>query len=125
MKKVIICTTCPNGCEIAAEYTSKDDFRIEGQRCKRGYEYSFNECFDPKRTFTASVTIKGAERRMLPVRSSAPVPKDKMTEIAGEVKKITVDAPVFSKQIIIKDVLGTGADLIASMTIDKVQEAAK
>ena len=125
MKKTIVCTICPNGCEISAEYTSKDDFRIEGQRCKRGYEYSFNECFDPKRTFTASVTIKGAERKMLPLRSSAPVPKEKMTEIADEIKKITVDAPVSSRQIIIKDVLGTGVDLISSMTIDKIQEAAK
>lgn len=125
MKKVIICTTCPNGCEITTEYTGKEDFRIEGQRCKRGYEYSFNECFDPKRTFTASVTINGAGRKMLPIRSSAPVPKDKLTELAMEIRNITVDAPVCSKQIILKDALGTGVDLVSSMTIDKVQEAAK
>lgn len=126
MKKTIICTTCPNGCEITAEYTDRKDFSIEGNRCSRGYEFTLNECFEPKRMFTASVRLKDAYRKMLPLRSDIPVPKELLIEIAKHIKDIEVNAPVDSRQIIVKNVLGTGADLVSSMRVEaNSKEAAK
>lgn len=122
MKKIITCTVCPNGCEVIAEYTSKDDVKLSGNRCKRGVEYCINECFDPKRTFTSSVAIKGANRRRMPVRTSAPIPKDLLFACADEVKKITLEAPVTCGQIVVANVLGTGADLVACMSLDKKED---
>ena len=119
MKKTIICTVCPNGCEVIAEYTSKDDVKLEGNRCKRGVEYCINECFDPKRTFTSSVAISGANRRRMPVRTSAPIPKDMLFACAEELKKISLDAPVACGETVAADILGTGVDLVACMTLDK------
>ena len=119
MKKTIICTVCPNGCEVVAEYTSKDDVKLTGNRCKRGVEYCINECFDPKRTFTSSVAISGANRRRMPVRTSAPIPKDMLFACAEELKKISLEAPVVCGQTVAADFLGTGADLVACMTLDK------
>ena len=126
MRKTIICTTCPNGCEITADYTNRDDFTIEGNRCKRGYEFTLNECFEPKRMFTGSVKLKGASRRMLPLRSNAPVPKELLMDISESIRDMEINAPVSSQQVIVKDVLGTGVDLISSMTVEaSVKEAVK
>ena len=55
MKKTLICTVCPNGCEIEVNYTTKEDAVITGYTCKRGIPYALDECFEPKRTFTSSV----------------------------------------------------------------------
>ena len=119
MKKTIICTVCPNGCEVVAEYTSRDDVKLSGNRCKRGIEYCINECFDPKRTFTSSVAITGAARRRMPVRTTAPISKDLLFACAEELKKIALDAPVACGQTVAENILGTGVDLVACMTLDK------
>ena len=119
MKKTIICTVCPNGCEVIAEYTSRDDVKLSGNRCKRGIEYCINECFDPKRTFTSSVAINGAARRRMPVRTTAPISKDLLFACAEELKKIALEAPVVCGQTVAANILGTGVDLVACMTLDK------
>jgi len=117
MKKTITCTVCPNGCQVEVEYTTKEDIVLTGNRCNRGIEYCTNECFDPKRTFTASVPICGAGRRMMPVRTTGPVPKDMIMQCAESVHKLSLESPVESHQIIEKDFLGTGVDLIAAMSL--------
>ena len=122
MKKTIICTVCPNGCEVVAEYTSKDDVKLSGNRCKRGIEYCINECFDPKRTFTSSVAIKGAARRRMPVRTTAPIPKAQLFACAEALRGVTLEAPVACGQVVIPDVLGSGADLVACMSLDKKED---
>ena len=119
MKKTIICTVCPNGCEVIAEYTSRDDVKLSGNRCRRGIEYCINECFDPKRTFTSSVAINGAARRRMPVRTTAPISKDLLFACAEELKKIALEAPVVCGQTVAANILGTGVDLVACMTLDK------
>jgi CxxC motif-containing protein len=119
MKKTIICTVCPNGCEVVAEYTSRDDVKLSGNRCRRGIEYCINECFDPKRTFTSSVAITGAARRRMPVRTTAPISKDLLFACAEELKKIALEAPVVCGQTVAANILGTGVDLVACMTLDK------
>ena len=119
MKKTIVCTVCPNGCEIEAEYTCREDIKITGNKCNRGIAYCTDECFDPRRTFTSSVRISGAGRRMLPVRTTEPVSKALLMRCAEEVHKITVNAPVKRNQIISPNFLDTGADLIAAMSLEE------
>lgn len=119
MKKIITCTVCPNGCEVVAEYTSKDNLTLSGHRCRRGIEYCTNECFDPKRTFTSSVAITGAVRRRMPVRTTAPIPKAQLLACADAVHAMTLEAPVACGDIIARDLLGTGVDLVACMTLEK------
>lgn len=117
MKKTIICTVCPSGCEMEATYTNENDLVVTGNRCGRGRAYCQSECFDPKRTFTASVIIEGAERAMLPVRSKEPVPKDDIMRCAEEIHKIVVKAPVENQEVILRNIAGTGVDIVATMTL--------
>jgi len=117
MKKTIICTLCPNGCEIEVEYTDREDAVLNGNRCDRGISYAFNECFDPHRTFTGNVQIEGSLRRRLPVRSNKPVPKDKMMACAELLKQICLEAPVEAGHTVLENVFDSGADIVASMSI--------
>lgn len=119
MKKIIICTVCPNGCRIEADYTGEADLTLTGQRCERGKAYARDECFSPKRTFTGSVRVTGAGRRMLPVRSSVPIPRPLLERCAEETRALSVAAPVACHQVLLPNVLGSGADLIASMTLER------
>ncbi len=117
MKKTIVCTVCPSGCSMEAEYTTKEDIVVTGNRCPRGAKYCEDECFEPKRMFTDSVSIKGSSRRRMPVRTTGAIPKDKILECAAKVKEISLECPVKSQQVLVKDFMGTGEDLIATMTL--------
>lgn len=117
MKNTIICTVCPNGCEIEVEYTTREDAVLTGYTCKRGIPYAIDECFEPKRTFTSSVKITGTDRRMLPVRTTTPISKDLLMKAAEEVAKITLETPVKCGQVIVENFLDTDAKLIAAMSL--------
>ena len=119
MKKLIICTVCPRGCEITAEYTCREDAVITGFTCKRGEKYAYDECFAPKRVFTSSVRIDAAGRRMLPVRTLGPIDRDMLIPCARETASIRVHMPVRAGDVIRENFLGTGSDLIASMTLQE------
>jgi CxxC motif-containing protein len=58
----------------------------------------------------------------MPVRTSAPIPKDMLFACAEEVKKVTLEAPAVCGQTVIADILGTGADLVACMSLDKKED---
>lgn len=120
MKKTVTCTVCPNGCEIEVNYTTKEDAVLTGHACKRGITYALDECFEPKRTFTASVRISGADRRMLPVRTTAPIPKDLLLKAAEALNEITLEVPVKCGDVIVDNFLDTGIKLIATMSLEGV-----
>ena len=113
MKNTIICTVCPNGCEIEVNYTTREDAVLNGYACKRGITYATDECFEPKRTFTASVKINGSDRRMLPVRTTGPIPKDLLMKAAETLETITLEAPVSCGQVIVENFLDTDVKLIS------------
>ena len=117
MKKTITCTVCPQGCEIEAEYTSAADIAVKGNSCPRGERYAKDECLAPKRTFTSSVRIDAPLRRMLPVRTNAPIAKEMLLPCAEAAHGIRVEGHVRLGEVIRKDFLATGADLVASMTL--------
>ncbi len=119
MKKTVICTTCPSGCEMEAIFQDENDLKVTGNRCKRGEAYCRNECFNPKRTFTASVKIKGSRRAVMPVRTREAVPKDMIMKCAEEAHKVELIAPVKCHDVVLSNVAGTGVDLIASMTLNR------
>lgn len=115
--KEVICVICPRGCRITVVGEGKDVASVEGNMCSRGHEYASSEFVNPCRTLTTSVVLKGAGRKMLPIRSNKTVPKGLMLDCMKEVKKVTVAAPVAMHQVIIKDILGTGIDMVACMPI--------
>ncbi|MBR5506936.1 MAG: DUF1667 domain-containing protein [Clostridia bacterium] len=118
MKKEIICTVCPRGCMITVEGEKDNITSVTGYVCNRGKEYATAEFSAPVRILTTTVKIDGAENDLLPVRSSAPIPKDKILECMDVIKKSSVKAPVEQYQVIVKDICNTGIDIVATKELN-------
>lgn len=112
MKRDFTCIVCPKGCLISVEYEGTEIKNIEGHTCKRGVNYVTDELTCPKRTLTTTVAAKNGI--MVPVRTNKTVPKEKLFDLMGEINKIVLDKSVKTGDIIVKDILETDADLIAS-----------
>ena len=52
--------------------------------------------------------------RLLPVRTDKPVPRDKLRELMKIIARVRVEPPVKAGQVIIPDVLETGANILAT-----------
>ena len=117
MVKEIICTVCPRGCHISVEGEGKTVNTITGEGCKRGVEYATAEFIAPVRILTTLVKIEGRENELLPVRSNKPLLKEKLFDAMAVIKGISVKAPVNMYDIIVKDICGTGVDIVATKDI--------
>ena len=118
-RKHFTCVTCPVGCEIDVELQDSDVVSIEGSKCAKGKEFVLQELEEPMRILTTTVRIKGAEWAMLPVRSDRPIPKRLLFPVMKELASVELQAPVKMSDVIIGDVAGTGADIVATRTMER------
>lgn len=118
-RKMVICTLCPNGCEIEVTETALQSRTVIGNQCEKGYTYAIDECFDPKRTFTGSVWVTGNPRKRLPVRTTIPIPVDQLIYVAEYLRNICLETPIKSGTKILENVCDTGADIVATMSLGK------
>lgn len=114
----LICIECPIGCRIKVEQAG-DSLKVSGAGCKKGKDFVKNEILDPKRILTTTVSIDSAISNRLPVRSDKPAPKARIEEMVKKIKDFKVKAPVKMGDIIAKDFLSTGVDIIASMSLER------
>ena len=119
MKKEIICINCPMGCSLEVTYDTDKIISVKGNECPGGKNYASKEIFHPERIVTTTVRIKGAAIPNLPVKTERSVPKGIGSKIVQAASKITVTAPVKTGDIIIRDVLGTGVNLVATRTVER------
>lgn len=117
MKKEIICTICPLGCNITVEGEGEEIASIKGYSCKRGIEYGRNEFSHPVRILTTTVKVAGSDQ-LLPVRSNKPIPKEMIMECMGEIKKISVSGKVKRYDVVIPNICGSEADIVATGSLE-------
>ena len=117
MKKEIICTICPRGCRIEVEGDGKNIQSAQGYSCQRGLEYANTEYSNPVRILTTTVKITGLESDLLPVRSTKPLPKEKLFECMEVIRKTSVNVPVKRYDVVISDICGTNIDIVATKTV--------
>ena len=119
VKKEITCIICPIGCKILLKIKGEECKIIEGNRCKQGIEYAKNEALDPRRMLTTSVLVIDGEWPLVSVKSSKPVPQEKIFDVLKEIKKTTMKAPVKPGKTIIENVANTDIDIVATKTVKK------
>lgn len=112
MIKKLTCITCPMGCDIEIEMDEGEILSIKGNSCPRGEKYARSEMLHPERMVTSTVKTDGKKKR-LPVITSKAVPKEEIFNVMKEINSAKVCLPVQSGDIIIKNVCGTGADILA------------
>jgi len=117
-KNEITCIICPIGCKIKVQ-TAKSSCKIlSGSKCKRGVEYARSEALDPRRMLTTSVLVTNGNWPLVSVKSTKPVPKEKIFTVLKEIKKTKIKAPIIIGQVIIENVANTGIDIVATKSID-------
>ena len=112
--QVITCIICPIGCKAKVTTENGKITKIEDLECPRGEEYVTRELEAPIRDFFTTIRIKGSRIPVLPVRSTQPIPKEKMLDCALELADVVIDAPVEAGDIIVKNPLGLDVDIVAT-----------
>jgi CxxC motif-containing protein len=87
---------------------------VSGHKCPKGEKYAKQEMEDPRRVLTTSVLGVGLDIKMIPVKTSLPIPKGKLLEVMALVRKIRVERPVQLGEVIQANFAGLGADLVAT-----------
>lgn len=114
MKKELTCVACPLGCQITVEYDGEEVLSVTGNTCKRGDAYARTEIVNPTRSLATTVKVENGVHPVVPVKSNKPVPKSMMFDLMKVINETTVKAPVKIGQVLIPDILGTGADIVAT-----------
>ena len=118
-KKQITCIVCPIGCKILVNKKGDKVEICSGNKCKKGIDYATYEALDPRRVLTTSVFVEDGEWPLVSVKSSKPIPKDRIFDVLEEIKKVRIKAPVKIGKIIIRNVAKTGIDIISTKSINK------
>ena len=118
-KKHFTCVICPLGCEIDVELQGGNVVSMEGNKCQKGKEFVLQELEEPMRILTTTVPIKGAKWAMLPVRTDKAIPKRLLFKVIEQLADIELQAPVKMYDMILKNIAGTGANIVATRNMKR------
>lgn len=90
---------------------------IKGNKCRQGIKYARQEFYNPQRVVTTTVKVKDGKIPLLPVRTNKPIPKEIIRECVRYLAKVEVKAPVKLGEIIVHNILNSGADVISTRKI--------
>lgn len=114
----LTCINCPLGCALTVTLDGEKVIKVEGNTCPKGKTYGEKEVTNPTRILTSSVMVTGGKNSVVSVKTASDIPKNKIREYAASLKNITVQAPVKIGDIVLKDIGGTGVDLIATKNVE-------
>ena len=115
----LTCIGCPLGCSISVSLSNNGEVsKITGNTCKKGEEYARKEVTNPSRVVTSIVKTNNGDVNMVSVKTAEDIPKGKIFDCMEALKKVTVTAPVQIGEVIIKNVCGTGVDVIATKKVN-------
>jgi len=118
-KKHFVCVVCPIGCEIDVVHDGRKIISMEGNKCEKSEEFVSQELIEPMRILTSTVRIQGARWAVIPVRSDKAIPKRLFPRIMKQLRRIKLQAPVSILGVVVKDIVGTGANIIATRTMPR------
>jgi CxxC motif-containing protein len=118
-KQHFVCVVCPVGCEVDVVHDGSKIISMEGNKCEKSEEFVSQELIEPMRILTTTVRIQGSRWPVIPVRTDKSVPKRLFPRIMRRLKHIKLQAPVNMLDVVVSDVLRTGANIIATRTMQR------
>lgn len=115
MKRNLICIVCPIGCEMEVKIDENGIINVVGNNCPRGQKYALTECENPERVITTTILCNNG--KVLPVKTSRPIPKDKIFDCMKIINENICQLPVSIGDVIISDVFG--ANIISSKNMEE------
>ncbi len=116
--KELICIVCPQGCRLKVD--EEHGFAVTGNGCPRGAEYGRVELTAPTRTVTSTVRCEGGAHPRCPVKTDRPVPKGSVFSVMEALEGVALAAPVKVGQVVVENVCGTGANVVATRDLPSV-----
>ena len=110
----MICIVCPKGCRLSVDQKPDGEIIVMGNGCNRGIPYAQKELTNPTRVITSTVKIHGGIHKRLPVKTSMDIPKGLNFKVMEELAKVEVTATIKIGTVIIENILGTGANIVAT-----------
>lgn len=118
MKKAITCIVCPLGCSINIE-SKENKLLIEGYQCERGKKYAEEEIRNPKRVLTTTVKVKDGKYRVIPVKTTAPIPKNYIFPLLKKLSEIELEAPIPQGYKVLENIFQVGVDVITTRPMER------
>ena len=118
-KTHFVCVVCPIGCEIDVVHDGSKIISMEGNKCEKSKEFVSQELIEPMRILTTTVRIEGSRWPVIPVRTDKAVPKRLFPQVMKRLRRITLQAPVNMLDVVVRDILRTGANVIATRTMHR------
>ena len=119
MKRELVCIFCPKSCRLSVEYEGNQLISVDGAVCFKGKEFATSEIADPRRNFAGSVMIRNGRFRTLSVKSSHPIPLEKLVLLGKLSHDIVVEAPVEVGDKVASGLLDGEVDLIATRKVSR------
>lgn len=119
-----ICRECNKKCILCLN-SYMGEIEVSGNKCIKGIDYGKKYIINKKGIFTTIVRIKGSDCTVVPVKSSDIIEKEKWVAISRALCRIYVGAPIKAGDVICKNILNTGVDIICSKTVNKKVDALK
>ena len=116
MKRELTCIVCPIGCQLSVTLENGIVTEVVGNTCPRGKQYAIDECTHPVRTITTTAPTN--DGGVIPVKTSQPIPKELMFECMKEINGAVVTLPAKIGDIVIENLLGTGANVIVTANMN-------
>ena len=105
------CIMCPLGCELDITKLKNGEIRVTGNNCVRGEKYAVSEVVAPKRN--VSTLVKVGEDRVVAVKTTDAIPKNKIDDCLAELNKLVLKEMPSMGQIIVKNILNLGVDVVS------------
>ena len=106
-----ICIMCPLGCALNVEERDGEVF-VSCNTCKKGETYGKDELLHPKRMVTT--LIRCLDGKYVPVKTSQPIPKEKIFNVLREIKKTVIGSNPKIGSITIENILNLSVDILVT-----------
>lgn len=117
--KTLTCIVCPRGCALTVTLDSASPnpvVSVDGHGCKRGVDYATAECTHPTRVLTTTApTVDGG---VVPCKTNKPIPRELLFEAMAVINSLSAPAKVKIGDILMENLLNTGADVVATANRD-------
>jgi len=113
-KTTITCVACPKGCEVTVEHDGDEIIEIMGNACPQGSDYAKEEIVAPTRILPTTAKVNGGALPLVPVKTTKQIPLEEIHKAMEIIGEQVVEAPVKLGQVIVENILDTGADVVAT-----------
>ena len=114
MERDLICINCPMGCSLHVVLDNDEVTSVTGNTCPRGKAYAISEVTHPVRMITSVLPVEGGAIAVVSCKTSQPVARERIHEGVCAMTDGRVQAPVAIGDVLVSDIAGSGADLVAT-----------